>query len=158
MDNLLEIPWFLDAKNPVNIAIREKTAGQLAFETKRRNPTFQHKPAKSVQTDPTAKPDSKTNIAKKAAKQTGVEVVNIPLQPGGTADFKGSPTTSQIIRVLTMDFGHKAGSKAETKSNGFRDGMTVDEYMSNDLGISGKWHKSHIKHCVDKGFIKLEDS
>jgi hypothetical protein len=69
---------------------------------------------------------------------------------------QGDALASAVIRVLTTDFGHRPGSKAEIKSNGFRDGMTVAEYMANDLGIKGKWHMSHINHCLGKNFIKLE--
>lgn len=63
----------------------------------------------------------------------------------------------RVIRVLTTDFGHKPGSKAETKSKALQDGMTVAEYMANNLGIPGNWHMGHINHCLGKGFIKLDD-
>jgi len=141
----MDIPWMLDAKNPVNIAARE---ARRTARPQRVEPAGELKhmlrPAKSVTTMPTAsKPDTPAPVAmpRPAAVKTRSSKVN------GKA----------VIRVLVTEFGHKVGTKAEKKSAGLRDGMTVAEYMANDLGIAGKWHGSHISHCLGKGFIKLED-
>ncbi len=138
----LSIPWFLDATNPVNVERRKKLKKELEAARPAPAKAFkQVRPAKSVQTDltvPKAKPSPTARPA--PAKVT-----------------KDKQADTRIIRVLVSEFGHKTGSQAETKSNGFRDGMTVAEYMADSLGLKGKWHKSHISHCVSKGFIKLED-
>ncbi len=144
--NLLAIPWCLNVNNPVNIAARE--ARRTARPQKKVEPAGELKhmlrPAKSVTTMPAASnPDTPAPVAtpRPAAVKTRSSKVN------GAA----------IIRVLVTEFGHKVGSKAEKKSAGLRDGMTVAEYMADDLGIAGKWHGSHISHCLGKNFIKLED-
>ncbi len=143
--NLLAIPWCLNVNNPAAIAARE---ARQTVKLQKVEPAGELKhvlrPAKSVATMPAAsEPDTPAPVAtpRPAAAKTRSSKVN------GAA----------IIRVLVTDFGHKVGSKAEKKSAGLRDGMTVAEYMANDLGYAGKWHGSHISHCLGKGFIKLED-
>lgn len=142
----MEIPKFLDLSIPANVKARElarevyKAARMHAIRNAARKPVVQTKPAKSVVTAPRAdKPVSKPAV--KAA---------------APAKKSGKHGTDAVIRVLVDTFGHKAGSKAEAKSAALVDGMTVAEYTANDLGFAGKWHASHISHCVGKGFIKLE--
>ena len=153
----LTVPEFLSVKNPTNIAIRARQKEQIrpvAPKAKFGSVT----PAKSVATDPTRPRPSMP--AKAGKSRPSPPETNTPMAKTAGA---GKPSRSSrinpasVIRVLATEFGHKPGSKAETKSNAFRDGMTVEEYMADDLGFAGKWHSGHIKHCLDKGFIKLED-
>lgn len=143
----LDIPWFLDAKNPINIARQKANAHQPelkdGFVTRRTTA-----PVKDVVAEQTA---PVTPTVKPVAT-----VIN-PTPVIAPKPKKAKLSGSEIIRVLVKEFGHKPGSKAEIKSAGLRDGMTVAEYMSDNLGIAGKWHTSHISHCVGKAFIKLEN-
>jgi len=140
-----EIPWFLDAKNPENIARRAELAKILTAKmATKAAPKRASRPAKSVATMPKAE-----QVITKPHMTIAV--------PAPACKPKNSKLNGDmIIRVLVKEFGHKAGSKAEIKSAALKDGMTVAEYMANDLGISGKWHSSHLSHCVSKNFIKLE--
>ena len=140
----LSIPWCLDVRNPKVAAQRAKAAEEFKQEKRAASkPKASFAPAKSVATDPTAKEEPKV------VKETKAPATKAKAAKANEAD-------DLIIRVLVDDFGHKPGSKAETKSAAFKNGMTVADYMADDLGFAGNWHKSHIKHCVDKGFIKLE--
>lgn len=150
-DNSLMPSWFLNTKNPDNIKRRaERAKLYAAAAPTKATPARVSKPAKSVATMPAAEAEQP---APKPAKTKPAKVT--PSKPAATPKT-GKLNGSAIIRVLVTEFGHKAGSKAEAKSSALKDGMTVAEYMADDLGISGKWHSSHISHCVGKKFIKLE--
>ncbi len=154
-ENALIIPWFLDAKNPENVKRRLARAKLLVNKTpKKVTPKRVSKPAKSVATMPTAEAEQP---APKPAKAKPAKATP-PAPKAASMPTKGKLNGDAIIRVLVTEFGHKAGSKAETKSAALKDGMTVAEYMALDLGFAGKWHSSHISHCVGKKFIKLEDA
>lgn len=142
----MEIPKFLDLSNPANVKARELardayTAARMhAIRNAARPPVVKTNPPKSVVTAPApAKPVSKPAV-----------------KPAATAKKSGKYGAGAVIRVLVKEFGHKVGSKAEAKSAALVDGMTVAEYTAIDLGFAGKWHASHISHCVGKNFIKLE--
>jgi len=150
--DLFEIPWELDVKNPVNIGRRRQLREQLENERRQieaklstRKPLIMRKPAKSVRTQPNAET---------APSKPKVKAVSKPVAPKGPRASKYDDTA--IIRVLVTDFGHKPGSQAVAKSAALVDGMTVAEYKSDGLGFNGKWHTSHISHCLGKGFIRLE--
>ena len=106
--------------------------------------------AKSVATMPAA---DKKQVVTKPDK-----VIDVPAPKPVAKPTKGKLSGDAVIRVLVTEFGHKAGSKAEAKSAALKDGMTVAEYMAIDLGYAGKWHSSHISHCIGKNFIKMEES
>lgn len=144
--NILESPWYLNPRNPVVKARRDERIRifQAELTTKAAPKRFSFKPAKSVATMPTA-----TQAVTKPTKVIAV--------PQTAPKPEGKLNGSAIIRVLVTEFGHKAGSKAEAKSAALKDGMTVAEYMATDLGFTGKWHSSHLSHCIGKKFIKLED-
>ena len=149
--NILESPWYLNPRNPEVKARRDERTRIFHAElaAKAAPKRFSFKPAKSVSTMP--KPEQDITKPVKV-----IDVLKATPKPS-PAPRKGKLNGSAIIRVLVSEFGHKAGSKAETKSGALKDGMTVAEYMANDLGFAGKWHGSHIAHCISKSFIKLED-
>lgn len=149
-ENSLTIPWFLNAKNPDNIKRRADRAEAHAIKPSTKSPPKRvAKPAKSVATMPKAE-----QVVTKPEK-----VIDVPAPaPKPTTTKKGKLNGDAIIRVLVTEFGHKAGSKAEAKSAAMEDGMTVAEYMAIDLGYAGKWHSSHLSHCIGKNFIRLEES
>lgn len=148
-DDPLALPWFLDAKNPENIARRAERAKHRLVRPAKAPPKRVAKPAKSVATMPVSDKQTDTKPDK---------VINVPAPKPAPAPKKGKLSADAIIRVLVTEFGHKAGSKAETKSAALKDGMTVAEYMAVDLGYAGKWHTSHLTHCLGKNFIKLESA
>ena len=151
-DDLLEIPWFLDCKNPEVAARRKKTHGawrqqQKELAEKRKMKPNVSKLAKSIATAPethkpvTAKPE-KPATPKPAPKAS---------KPGAMSD-------DAVITVLVDSFPHRAGSQAEAKSALLKTGMTVAEYQAagSGLGLSGKWHIAHLKYCVKYNFVKVE--
>lgn len=111
---------------------------------------------------------TKAEIEKVAAEKK-IPVVEVKAEKVKPEDLKDVPkikpekakkvkaaTDGPVIRVLVDKFPHKEGSKAEIKSGGFKDGMTVAEYKKNDLGMKSGWQTSHLKFCVEKGFVKIE--
>lgn len=132
----LSIPWFLDAKNPDNIRRREEHRARYV------DPWSNFSRNKTVATKRSSIP---------AKEGTEVEAAATPV----TNTIRSKPGASQVIRIIA-ELKHKAGSKAEAKSAGIRDGMTVAEYKANSLGFTGNWQTSYLKYLVDKKLIKLE--
>ncbi len=101
---------------------------------------------------PAPKPKAVEKVEKTKAPVKEVKVKAVPKKP-----LKAKKTAEgPVIRVLNADFGHKPGSLAATKSSGFKDGMTVAEYKSIDLGIGKGWQSGHLKNMVRRGFLKIE--
>ena len=105
---------------------------------------------------------TKSEIMEKAAKAHGVPIKKGKLVKVDLKDLKGNIKINEgpVIRVLeckTAKYPHRPGTQGETKSNAFRDGMTVAEYRSNDLGIKGYWHTAHLRWCVREGVIRIEE-
>lgn len=103
----------------------------------------------------------KSGIIQKVAKEKKIPVVDIKVKID-PKDLKGKPLKAKktsegpVIRVINSDFGHKAGSLAATKSSGFKDGMTVAEYKTIDLGIGKGWQSGHLKNMVRRGFVEIK--
>ncbi len=142
----MELPRFLDLSLPENLKVREdarkvyQAARMHAISNAARKQLTPTNPPKSVVTAPRSdKPVSKPAV-----------------KPAATAKKPGKYSDDAVIRVLVKEFGHKAGTQAEVKSGGLVDGMTIADYKSKDLGLQGKWHNSHLRYCLDKGFIKVE--
>ncbi len=106
----------------------------------------------------------KTDVIRKVAEKKKIPVKEVKLAKIDPKDLKGTPKINKVkktvdgpvIRVLNKDFGHKPGSLAATKSSGFKDGMTVAEYKTIDLGIGKGWQSGHLKNMVRRGFVKIE--
>lgn len=125
-------------------------------------------------------PDFLKREYKPSTKEKKIPVINVKVPKIDPTDLKGLPKVKAkakdveatlkvqkaatvmnrnkgpVIRVLVDKYPHKAGTLAEIKSNGFKDGMLVTEYKKNSLGIKGSWQASHLKYCVDKGLVKIE--
>lgn len=154
--NLLEDdltpPAFLDLSDP---EVRKERAEhflkwreELAAASRLTMPKAVTKLAKSVTTDPASAPATRP-------------VKSVATTPSAASPAKktraGKFADNMLITILINKFPHREGSQAEKKSGLFVDGMTVSEYKNsgNDLGFSGSWQLSHIRHCVEHGFIGL---